>query len=150
MSATVRDFMNPKLVYLREGDPAELALHPILNFGITAVPVVDEDYRPVGIVSLRDLADPQRRGHRVSQPVETISADAPISLAAVALSDADVHHLVVVDDKKRAVGMISTLDVIRAMLGIRAKHPRSITMFDGSEPQRTYARDAGADQTSPR
>ena len=34
MSATVRDCMNPKLVYLREGDRARLALQPILDFGI--------------------------------------------------------------------------------------------------------------------
>ena len=58
MSVTVRDCMNPKLVYVREGDRADLALQPILDFGITVVPVLDEDHRPVGTVSLRDLVNP--------------------------------------------------------------------------------------------
>lgn len=130
MAALVRDFMNSKLVYLREDDPAELALHPILDFGITAVPVVDEEKRPVGVVSLRDLADPKRRGSRVSKTVETIVADATIARAATAMCDAEVHHLVVVDEKGHAVGMISALDVVRAFLGIVPKHPRAIDKFD--------------------
>jgi len=134
MSAVVRDFMNKQLVYLREGDPAELALRPILDFHITAVPVVDEDHRPVGVVSLRDLADPERRGHRISGPVETISSDATIPLAALKFCDAEVHHLVVVDDAGRAVGMLSALDVIRAFLGVVAKHPKAIENFDQIGP----------------
>ncbi len=131
MAATVRDFMNPKLVYLREGDRAALALQPILDFGITAVPVVDEDHRPVGVVSLRDLVDPKRQSARVSTPVEKIGIDAPIALAARAMTDADVHHLVVVDADGRAAGMLSALDIVRALLGVAAKHPRSIETFDG-------------------
>ena len=134
MSAVVRDFMNTQLVYLREGDSAELALHPILKFHITAVPVVDEEHRPVGVISLRDLADPECRGHRVSSPVETISSDATITLAAIKFCDAEVHHLVVVDDAGRAVGMLSTLDVIRALLGVVAKHPKAIENFDQVGP----------------
>jgi CBS-domain-containing membrane protein len=133
MSAVVRDFMNTQPVYLREGDPAEFALHPILNFHMTAVPVLDHEQRPVGVVSLRDLADPERRGHRMSSPAETISSEATISLAAVKFCDAEEQHLVVVDDAGRAVGMLSALDVIRAFLGV-AKHPKAIEKLDEVGP----------------
>lgn len=129
MTDTVRDFMNSKLVYLQEGDRAELALQPILEFGITAVPVLDEDHRPVGVVSLRDLVDPKRRGARVTVPVESIGRDTSIAEAARAMTDAEVHHLVVVDEDGRAVGMLSTLDLLRAFLGVVAKHPRATETF---------------------
>ena len=39
----VGDYMNPRLVYLREGDRPEVALRPMLDFGIHAVPILDDD-----------------------------------------------------------------------------------------------------------
>jgi CBS domain-containing protein len=122
--------MNPKLVYLREGDRAGLALQPILDFGITAVPVVDDDHKPVGIVSLRDLVDPKREGSRMTELVVKIDVDASIVSAARALADANVHHLVVVDAEGRAAGMISALDIVRALIGVEAKHPTAIDAFE--------------------
>lgn len=126
MTGTVRDYMNAKLVYLREGDRAETALRPILDFGITAVPVLDENHRPVGVVSLRDLVDERKPEVRATTPVEKIESDASLKAAAQAMTDADVHHLVVVDAEGRASGMISALDVVRGLLGIAPRHPRSI------------------------
>jgi CBS domain-containing protein len=55
MPSTVADIMNPKLLYIREGDRRSMARGQILRFGVTAVPVLDDGHRPVGIVSLRDL-----------------------------------------------------------------------------------------------
>lgn len=127
--ARVREFMNPRLVYLREGGRPDIALQPILDFGITAVPVLDDEERPVGVVSVRDLID-ARRDRRMTTPVTTISADAPISLAAREIAESAVHHLVVVDAEGRAVGMISAIDVLRALIGLEPKHPLSIDSFE--------------------
>jgi CBS domain-containing protein len=121
--------MNPKLVYLSEGNRAEIAVRPILDFGITAVPVLDDDHRPVGIASLRDLVDPKREGARVTERVETIGADMSIPAAAREMIEAGVHHIVVVDEDGRAAGMLSALDVIRALLEVDAKHPKAIEKF---------------------
>jgi CBS-domain-containing membrane protein len=122
--------MNPQLVYVREGDRADLALQPILDFGITVVPVLDEDHRPVGTVSLRDLVNPKRRREWVTEPAATVPIDAPVGVAARALADDDAHQLVVVDADGRAAGMLSALDVVRALLGLAAKHPKAIDMFN--------------------
>jgi len=40
--------------------------------------------------------------------------------------DANIHHLVVVDDKGHAVGMLSALDIIRASIGAKPKHPSQL------------------------
>ncbi|HXX66852.1 MAG TPA: CBS domain-containing protein [Polyangiaceae bacterium] len=130
MSATVRDFMNPKIVYLREGTRPEVARRFIVRFGITAVPVIGPDERPVGVVSLRDLVDCAATETRMSEPARTVGVDEPIDKAARALAEADLHHLVVVDRAGRAVGMLSALDVIRGLVGLEPKHPPAIGPFD--------------------
>lgn len=134
MASTVRDCMNPELVYLREGDRARLALQPILDFGISAVPVIDDDHRPVGTVALRELVDPKRHPDYVTTPAVTIAVDASIADAARALADHDAHQLVVVDVEGRAVGMLSALDVVRALAGLPARHPKAITTFVARAP----------------
>lgn len=125
----VRDCMNRELVYLRAGDRERIALRPILEFGITAVPVLDEEHRPVGVVALRDLVDDRHSAPRATEPALTVRVDASIESAARAMADANVHHLVVVDSAGVAVGMLSSLDVIRGLLGMTAKHPAAIESF---------------------
>ena len=132
MNPRVSDFMNPKLVYLREGDRAEVALKPMLDFGISAVPVLDEGHRPVGVVSLRDLASQPKGAARPTDQVLTIAADATLASAARELAHANVHHLIVIDAEGRAVGMISALDVIRGLIGLDSKHPEPIESFEGT------------------
>lgn len=126
--AVVGDYMNPRLVYLREGDRPEVALRPMLDFGIHSVPILDEEHRPVGLVTLRQLVDPRPD---VPQPVpETIPADAPIEEAARVMVDRDLHHLIVIDEHGRAVGNLSTLDVVRGLVAASPHHPASIERFE--------------------
>lgn len=134
MNASVRTFMNPTLVYLREGDRSKIALKPILEFGITAVPVLDDAHKPIGVVSLRDIVGPSEQRvpsrEQMSEPALTIAIDATILDAAHALARANVHHLVVVDANGCAAGMLSSLDVVRALIGLEASHPKTIETFD--------------------
>lgn len=120
--ATVRDIMNSKLLYLRDGDRCSLARRHILDFGVTAVPVLDETHRPVGIVSLRDL---ERDGDDTTPTGNVVSVKDTdeVTVAARKLAETDLHHLVVVDDKGVAVGMVSAVDFVRALLGMPARHP---------------------------
>jgi CBS domain-containing protein len=134
MSNTVGDCMNPQLVYIREGDRADLALRPILEFGITAVPVIDDEHRPVGMVSIRELVDPGRHGEWVSTSMATVALDVPIAVAARTMAEGDLHQMVVLDAEGRAAGMLSALDVVRGLLGLAAKHPTAIDAFDSAAP----------------
>jgi CBS domain-containing protein len=120
--------MNPKLLYIREGDRLSLARGQMSRFGVTAVPVLDDAHRPIGIVSLQDLGGDDHEV-RMSAPVITISFDASAEDAARELAARNVHHLVVVDDAGVAVGMVSALDVVRTLVGLRASHPTSFARF---------------------
>jgi CBS domain-containing protein len=122
--ATVRDIMNSKLLYLRDGDRVSLARRHILDYGVTAVPVLDETHRPVGIVSLRDL---ERDGEEVHPTgnVVSVKESEDVTTAAKKLAESDFHHLVVVDDKGVAVGMVSSMDFLRALVGLPPRHPKA-------------------------
>ena len=128
MTRSVADIMNSKLLYIREGDRLSLARSQIIKFGITAVPVLDEAHRPVGVVSLRDLA---RDDHRVepSHPVQTVKGSVSIEEGARMLAELDVHHLVVVDEQGIAIGMVSSLDFLRALTGAPVHHPAAFERY---------------------
>jgi CBS domain-containing protein len=121
--ATVRDIMNPKLLYIRDGDRVSLARRHILEFGITAVPILDETHRPVGIVSLRDLAGDDGETFEPKGNVTTVTDTDSVEAAAKKLAESPYHHLVVVDEKGIAVGMVSAVDFLRSLLGLSPKHP---------------------------
>ena len=121
-SKTVRDIMNAKLLYLDAGDRPSLARRHILAFGITAVPILDETHRPVGVVTLRDLQNDEARS---SPTITTVKDTDSIEDAARFLASTDHHHLVVVDAKGIAVGMVSGVDFLRALLGMPPSHPKA-------------------------
>jgi CBS-domain-containing membrane protein len=129
MLKTVAEIMNSKLLYIRDGDRVALARRHIIDFGITAVPVLDETHRPVGVVSLRDLAGDEGAMFQPSGKVETIKASASIEEGARQLAESGYHHLVVVDDKGIAVGMVSSLDFVRALVGLPPRHPDKFERF---------------------
>lgn len=51
--------------------------------------------------------------------VETISDTADIAEAAVRMIDCDIHHLPVVDESKKPIGIIATTDIVRAIADAR-------------------------------
>ncbi len=125
---TVADIMNSKLLYIEEGERLTLARAQILRFGVTAIPVLDSAHRPVGVVTLRDL--PMDGGEAAADAtVRTIRSDASLAEGALAIADYGVHRLVVVDERGAAVGMVSALDFVRAMVGHSVQHPPAFARY---------------------
>jgi CBS domain-containing protein len=133
MAATVTEIMNAELFYVRAGDTAEDALNGLLALGIGGAPVLDAEGRPVGMVSLRELAE-RRAGQSVadlmSSPAAALAAQAPIAEAGRLLARSGHHRLVVVDAEGKAVGNVSALDVLRELSGLPAAHPAAFPHFD--------------------
>jgi CBS domain-containing protein len=98
--------------------------------------VLDESGRPIGVVSLRDLVDGDGAGptvlDRMSRPAITVTLSASVEQAARQLASMDMHHIVVVDGAGSAAGMISTLDALRALLDLPARHPPTFPHWDES------------------
>jgi hypothetical protein len=135
MSDSVDSVMNHEVYTVRPDEPSGEVLGMILTLGITAAPVVDEHAVPLGLVSLRNLAR-ARRDEPVSKhmttPAATVSVDTSVEQAGIEMGQLEYHHLVVVDEQGRVCGFLSSLDVIRGLVGLPASHPPA---FPHQEPE---------------
>jgi hypothetical protein len=118
---------------LRRDLPAREVLDLLRSFGVGAAPILDENRKPVGVVSLRDRLETDRCVQDVmTRPVGCVSMSSTIEAAAEQMARGDRHHLVVVDGTGAAVGMLSTLDLLRALLDLPARHPAAFPHWDPS------------------
>src|SRR5262245_16535889 len=133
MAVTVNEIMNKELFSVRASDAAEDALNGILALGISGAPVLDDAGRPLGMVSLRNFVG-RRPGDRVADrmttPPATVRVDVSVTAAGRLLAETGRHRLTVVDAAGRAVGLISTLDVLRGLLGLPIVHPAPFPHMD--------------------
>jgi len=146
---TVESIMTRDIVAFSPESSVVTAARVLASKHIGGAPVIDEKGRPVGVVTLTDLVDPDRERsdgdgeslfYRVvdgeCDPVGTVSnEDVPgegvvgdvmspyafsvspdttlISAIRLMVSD-DIHRLLVVDSGK-LVGIVSSMDMLRAM-----------------------------------
>ena len=128
MAQIVAEIMNRELFSLRPHDTVDAALRRI-----SGAPVLDDQGRPIGMISFRDLL--ARKGgdsiaERMSSPAVSVRPDTPIRDAARLLADRSFHRLVVVDDSGHAIGMLGVFDVMRALIGMPVSHPDTFPHFD--------------------
>jgi CBS domain-containing protein len=131
-SPTVEQVMTPDPITIRSDEPLSSAARLLEENEISGVPVVDENGALVGVLSESDLVRARATEHLWSRwpglsvrhlmhtPVLTADRTMSLEEAAVMMERAHVHRLVVVgDDQQTPVGIISTSDIVRAMVGER-------------------------------
>ncbi|MFE9773783.1 CBS domain-containing protein [Streptomyces sp. NPDC005931] len=140
----VRDVMSDAVVRIQSGTPFKEIAHLLLEYDITAVPVVDDDNRPVGVVSEADLLhkmwgrraddgrehDGMERGE-ASRPAKARAIDAAglmtspalcatgdwsVVDAARAMARHGIKRLLVIDGEGRLTGVVSRSDLLRVFL----------------------------------
>lgn len=118
--ASVQDIMTSQLFNLWPDDSAADAVDYLRMLNIHAAPVLDEQtHEPLGVLSIGDLTGElaaARVSDRMSTPARVTIATAAVHEAAQVMAESGLHHLVVVDDSRRAVGFLSVVDVVRAFL----------------------------------
>jgi hypothetical protein len=151
MAVTVKEIMNPELFSARPSDWVGSVLQGILAFGVTAAPVLDENGKPLGVLSLRDIVSGSRQGTiaraRMSAPAAVVRELASIREAARLIGATGYRRLVVVDEVGRATGMLSAIDVIRGLMGLPATHPAAFPHLDAATGL-TWTDDAPLDADS--
>ena len=110
-----------------------------LDKGIGAAPVVDANGKPIGLVSKTDVVREIKEAHRVNRPeieapvqpwwdedrlsqltvgeimtptLYTFSPSTTVADATAAMAFEGMHHLPVVEDSGKLVGMLSALDLL--------------------------------------
>ncbi len=125
---TVEDRMRRGVFVCRRDTPAEEAAAVMAGRDISALVVVDDLGRAVGVVSRTDLVDVMRArpeaepwrglavGAIMSEPVLSVRADTPLVEASRLMRDAEVHRLVVTRTDpagEKPIGVLSASDLVR-------------------------------------
>ena len=120
MKQRVGDIMSCELFAVGPADAVDMVRASLLSLGITGVPVVDAERRPLGMVSLRDILscrDAQTAADLMTEPAVTIPATATVDETARKLLASGLRRLAVVDAEGRVVGVASAIDVVRGLVG---------------------------------
>ena len=133
MSRCVKEIMNGELLAVVSETPVQAVRELLRTFAIGAVPVLNEERRPLGLLTACAVLDGSgTAADRMSRPATCIEGSTGIEEAARQLAQADAHHLVVVDSAGVAVGIVSALDILRGMVGISAHHPAAFPHWDAA------------------
>jgi hypothetical protein len=134
MSRCIQEIRNPELLAVVSETPVQAIRELLRTFAISTLPVVDDERHPIGMVTACEVLDggSGTAGDRMSRPAICIEGSASIEVAARRLALADAHHLVVVDSAGVAIGIVSVLDLLRAMFGVAAHHPAAFPHWDAS------------------
>jgi CBS domain-containing protein len=129
-AGTVADLMTREPIVVGQDTPLPEVAEMLEKADISGMPVVGPEGELVGVISRTDLARVRATDdlwarwpglaarHLMTHPALTISADTPIVTAVRRMESDHVHRLVVVgDDGRTPIGLISTTDIVRAMTG---------------------------------
>jgi CBS domain-containing protein len=120
MSETVAEIMDPDFCHASQGDSVGQLLHELSARGLASVPVLDVSGRPIATATLSELQGCRHVEELTEHPehaVTSVHHDASIQEAARALAEHKAERLILVDDRGVAVGAVSALDLLRALLG---------------------------------
>jgi predicted transcriptional regulator len=118
----VRDVMSTDIVTLRGNMPLDEAARTLNARHISGAPVLDGS-RIVGVISLTDLAQRWTSLSNPSVTVEDVMARViyavrpgdPVMTAVRLMVEEDIHRTVVVTNDGSLAGMITAMDVLRAL-----------------------------------
>ena len=125
----VCDIMSQNVIFVLDTDSVLHAAAVIDEYKISGAPVVNAYGHCVGVLSVKDYS---RRGDRDSEklvvdekttvsdvmttPAITVSPGLDLAQAGRIMCDRRVHRLPVVDETGRLVGLLSSLDIVEALV----------------------------------
>jgi CBS domain-containing protein len=133
-TATVGESMSPGVITCLPEMPLRTVARMMATHRVHAIVVFghDDSLAPWGVVSDLDLVNaigqPVAAGAVAATPVVTVKPSEPLARAAQLMREhATAHLLVVADETELPIGVLSTLDIARAL----AAEPEPTDNFDG-------------------
>jgi CBS domain-containing protein len=132
----VRSLLRGGAVYVRSRASLREAVRIMAERNIGLLPIVDDEGRPLAVISERDVIRALAAGASLDDlalaaarrgPLITVTPDVDVHEALVKMRRGGVRHLLVVDEEGRLVGIVSIRDFMRdevlAYLGFKAWQP---------------------------
>jgi len=149
-SLRVDDVMNHGVIQVSESATMDDIAEQFLQHDISSAPVVDQNGSCVGMISAPDFMKREARiaageiassendlvGSYMSRGVQSIGPQELMLKAAVIMCATHLHHLPVLDEEQRLIGVISTMDITAALVN-------AIDEMDGAFLKRQLADGAG-------
>lgn len=138
MSTKIEELMTKSVITTQPHQSVEHVRNMLEKNSIHAVPVVDTDGHPVGIVSQTDLVHDLKPGAPISQvmteQVYTVPQYDDTSVAARIMRNHGIHRVVVTHEQK-VVGVVSAFDLLKLVEDHRyvAKNPPTPKKRGGSK-----------------
>jgi CBS domain-containing protein len=129
MTDTVRDLMRKKIETIKESASVQEAANKMKEKNVSSLVVVDENDRPLGLITERDLVrkvcirdvytSKVINKEIMSSPLVTVKSKSLSSEAVDIMLQNNVRHLLVIDnepseDVNKPLGMITPLDFTRS------------------------------------
>lgn len=118
MSIRVGELMAPVVFVAGPEDPVSHVRDLMQKRGIHAVPVLDAEGRPVGIVTAGDLVErlPDRTpvSRVMRRELHSVGREDPASVAARIMRAHGLHHLLVTEQEE-ILGILSSFDLLRVV-----------------------------------
>ena len=123
----VKDIMSHKIITIKSKQTITDASKLMKANRISCLPITNDE-KIVGIITTTDLvniytsADKEKHmdpwspvSEFMSSPVVTIRPDEDVKTASKLMNDKKFHHLLVMDEKETFIGVISSLDIAKAV-----------------------------------
>ena len=121
---TVADLMTTSVVTLSADDTLGQAAATLASLGVSGAPVCDAEQKVVGVFSKSDVVDrlidakasPESKvsEHMTAVPV-TLRGDDTVEAAVKVMAQRMIHRVIVLDAAGKLAGILSPLDVLRAV-----------------------------------
>jgi CBS-domain-containing membrane protein len=120
----VRDIMTASVFTVEADASAEEAAWALTRRHIGGAPVRDHDGGLVGMLTKGDLVNPEPaqwiRGKATVEDVMNpdvlaLFADDPAVSAAIGMAERKIHRVVVIDERRLMVGIVTAFDIVKAV-----------------------------------
>lgn len=116
MDARVEQLMVPRVIVARVDETIGAIRRKMRQHRIHAIPVLDEQHRPAGIITSSDLVEEVDSGRQVAEimtrNIYSVSKEDGAHVAARLMRNRRVHHLLVTEGPE-VVGILSSFDLLR-------------------------------------
>jgi CBS domain-containing membrane protein len=120
------DIMSRDVIRIDENAEPLIARTLLLDHAVRSLPVVDRASRVVGSIGLRELSHSGRRVRDLMSAARTVTPDTPALRLVAPLTDGRTHAVVVVDDERRVVGVVTQTDLLAAISRLLDSRPAEV------------------------